>query len=157
MRNGKPQYINHQEVTPEFRNYTGGIFVDKNNKTDLNHAISIVGWGVENGVKYWIGRNSWGTYWGEKGLFRIIKGVNNLGIELDCAWAVPRDTWTKDERNTTVNAEKQPDFSHCNFISLIKSHLFQTPEHDKTLHHRALTLRIPQIKRSSKELLLGRR
>lgn len=24
----------------------------------LDHEISIVGWGVENGTKYWIGRNS---------------------------------------------------------------------------------------------------
>ena len=24
----------------------------------LDHEISVVGWGVESGVKYWIGRNS---------------------------------------------------------------------------------------------------
>jgi hypothetical protein len=33
-------------------------------------------------TKFWWGRNSWGTYWGEKGLFRIIRGINNLRIEL---------------------------------------------------------------------------
>ena len=30
-----------------------------------NHVVSLIGWGTSpSGVKYWIGRNSWGTYWG---------------------------------------------------------------------------------------------
>lgn len=24
-----------------------------------NHVVSIAGWGVDNGVKYWVARNSW--------------------------------------------------------------------------------------------------
>ena len=31
-----------------------------------------------------------GTYWGEGGWFRIIRGSNSLEIEQDCDWAVPK-------------------------------------------------------------------
>jgi cathepsin X len=34
-------------------------------------------------------RNSWGTYWGEEGFFRIVTGKNMLGIEDHIAWATP--------------------------------------------------------------------
>ncbi|DBA03571.1 TPA: hypothetical protein N0F65_011472, partial [Lagenidium giganteum] len=78
-------------VTKEFENYTGGIFDDKTNATATDHAISVVGWGVEKSVPYWIVRNSWGTFWGEEGWFRIIRGVNNLGIEGECAFGVPKN------------------------------------------------------------------
>lgn len=61
--------------------YTGGIFNDKTGTTDIDHVVAVVGWGEENGTKFWNVRNSWGTYWGEKGFFRIIRGVNNLAIE----------------------------------------------------------------------------
>jgi len=32
---------------------------------------------------------------GEGGLFRIVRGVNNLGIESDCGWATPKNTWAQ--------------------------------------------------------------
>uniref|UniRef100_K3WI24 cathepsin X n=1 Tax=Globisporangium ultimum (strain ATCC 200006 / CBS 805.95 / DAOM BR144) TaxID=431595 RepID=K3WI24_GLOUD len=78
-------------VTDAFELYTGGIFDDKTNATATDHAISVVGWGEEKNTKFWVVRNSWGTYWGEDGWFRIVRGVNNLGIEGECAFGVPKD------------------------------------------------------------------
>ena len=77
-------------VTPEFEAYAGGVFEDTTGCTQEDHIISIAGYGTtEDGTKYWIGRNSWGTYWGESGWFKIIRGVDNLGVEDNCDWAVP--------------------------------------------------------------------
>ena len=59
----------------------------------VNHNVEIIGWGeTASGVKYWIGRNSWGTYWGEGGFFRLGRGYGmdkNLRVERDCQWMVP--------------------------------------------------------------------
>ena len=55
------------EVTDEFEAYKRGddpkvlnIFSQQKDYYMLNHAISIVGWGKQGDVEYWIGRNSWG-------------------------------------------------------------------------------------------------
>ena len=47
----------------------------------LTHSTHIVGWGEENGIKYWIVRNSYGPAWGENGNLRLRRGRNDFGCE----------------------------------------------------------------------------
>jgi len=92
-----------QAVTKEFLSYKGkGIFKDTTGDKMPRHATSMLGWGTaKDGTKYWVARNSWGTYWGENGFFKIARGVNNLGIEEECSWAVPTTAWKSDMLDRT--------------------------------------------------------
>lgn len=53
------------------------------------HAIEIVGWGEENGVKFWWIKNSWGTDWGIGGYFKMARGKNSCKIEENIVTGVP--------------------------------------------------------------------
>lgn len=88
------------------KNYTGGIYEDTTSEMDIDHIISVVGWGIENDTKYWVIRNSWGTYWGENGFLRLIRGKNNIAVESECVWATPVDTWTEKVTHKTTQEEK---------------------------------------------------
>jgi len=63
--------------------YKSGVAYPDNstcNPTGLNHAVNIVGFGIDNGTKYWAIRNSWGEAWGEKGYYRIVRGMGACGL-----------------------------------------------------------------------------
>lgn len=70
----------------------GGVWSssDPTNTDAIDHDVSVTGWGeTPEGLKYWLVRNSWGSYWGEAGWFKIRRGDNHLSIEYNCSWAVP--------------------------------------------------------------------
>lgn len=59
-----------------FQFYSSGVFTGKCG-IDLDHAVTIVGYGTtDDGVKYWLVKNSWGTKWGEKGYVRMKRDIH---------------------------------------------------------------------------------
>ncbi|XP_059471159.1 uncharacterized peptidase C1-like protein F26E4.3 isoform X2 [Neocloeon triangulifer] len=90
-------------VHHEFFMYQRGVYQASrpNLKIEGYHSVRIIGWGEEpsyNGppVKYWLAMNSWGTEWGEDGLFRIRRGTNECEIEdfVLAAWAQTTSMFT---------------------------------------------------------------
>jgi len=73
-----------------FMFYSGGILKPTKsscNPAGLNHGVTLVGFGEENGVKYWIIKNSWGQTWGEKGYIRLERGTGACGVNTNVSTA----------------------------------------------------------------------
>jgi C1A family cysteine protease len=66
---------------PVFQHYTGGVLTDDACGEKLDHGVLAVGYGIDNGQKYWKVKNSWDTSFGEEGYIRIAKGSATEGGE----------------------------------------------------------------------------
>jgi len=62
-------------VDANWGGYSSGIFsgCDVSKNVDIDHAVVLVGYGEENGQKYWTIRNSWNANWGEDGYIRLAR------------------------------------------------------------------------------------
>ena len=83
-------------VYEDFMSYKSGIYEHTTGKLLGGHAIKVVGWGVENGTKFWIAANSWGTAWGESGYFRIKEG--QCEFELNAVSTFPKIRCAEEEQ-----------------------------------------------------------
>ena len=77
-------------IYEDFITYKSGIYQHVVGELIGDHDIKILGWGVENGVKYWICVNSWNEEWGDKGFFKIKRGSNESGIENNAYAGMPK-------------------------------------------------------------------
>ncbi|XVF79010.1 hypothetical protein PTKIN_Ptkin14bG0184800 [Pterospermum kingtungense] len=71
----QPVSVSIEAARLDFRHYQSGIFTG-NCGTIHNHAVTVVGFGTsEDGIDYWLVKNSWGEDWGEKGYIRMQRNV----------------------------------------------------------------------------------
>lgn len=52
--------------------YSSGVLT-RGCHDNLDHGVLLVGYGTDNGTKFWNIKNSWGTGWGEDGFIRVIR------------------------------------------------------------------------------------
>lgn len=72
-----------------FQFYSGGV-LSTDCGAQLDHGVLVVGYGEDNGKKYWKVKNSWGGSWGEEGYLRIERATDkNDGAGLCGILSVP--------------------------------------------------------------------
>jgi len=94
---------------------------------ETNHAISVVGWGVEKdtGKPYWHMRNSWGEFFGDEGFIKIYRGNNTMNIEAECYFAIPKNTWSKQNYPNTGAADRKVQSKVTDILSVLSTQIIE--------------------------------
>jgi len=90
-------------VYEDFLSYKTGVYKHHAGSALGGHAVKMIGWGVDNGTPYWLVVNSWNTDWGDKGLFKILRGKDECGIESEVTAGLPKTNHVKQNRGMREN------------------------------------------------------
>jgi cathepsin B len=78
------------DLYEDFISYSSGVYEYTTGIQLDIHSARLIGYGVENGIPYWLCVNTWGSDWGDeddKGTFKIRRSINSCNIEYYWAFA----------------------------------------------------------------------
>jgi KDEL-tailed cysteine endopeptidase len=89
----RPVSIAIEADTKYFQSYSSGVLTSTTCGTNLDHGVLIVGYGEENGQKYWLVKNSWGDSWGDSGYVKIARSDSSsdggvCGVSMEASFVV---------------------------------------------------------------------
>ncbi|XP_039042502.1 cathepsin B-like protease 3 [Hibiscus syriacus] len=77
-------------VYEDFAHYKSGVYKHVTGGSLGGHSVKLIGWGTsDDGQDYWLLANEWNRSWGDDGYFKIVRGVDECGIESDAIAGVP--------------------------------------------------------------------
>uniref|UniRef100_A0A0G4H8P6 Peptidase C1A papain C-terminal domain-containing protein n=1 Tax=Chromera velia CCMP2878 TaxID=1169474 RepID=A0A0G4H8P6_9ALVE len=62
-----------------FKFYKSGVLTEHCGSR-MNHGVLLVGYGTENGLDYWLVKNSWGRTWGDKGYIKLVRNSSKPSV-----------------------------------------------------------------------------
>ena len=88
-----PVAIAIEADTRYFQSYSSGVLTSTTCGTTLDHGVLIVGYGEDDGQKYWLVKNSWSSGWGDSGYVKIARSESSddggvCGISMEASFVV---------------------------------------------------------------------